>query len=81
MQYAVNLAFVSCKNRIFPKNPVFLHTSDHKIKVNKAQVLCQHKTEGCSFFVTFAPSLCSLRLKIRQTEQEKGRKNDRKNNQ
>jgi len=27
---------VSCKNRIFRKNPVFLYTSTHKIKVDKA---------------------------------------------
>jgi len=32
----VSLESVRCKNRIFPKNPVFLYTSDHKIKVEKA---------------------------------------------
>ena len=34
--YSVKLVFVSCKNRIFPKNPVFLYSSTHKIKVDKA---------------------------------------------
>jgi len=33
---SVNLESVRCKNRIFPKNPVFLHTSTHKIKLDKA---------------------------------------------
>ena len=32
---SVNLVFVSCKNRIFPKNPVFLYSSTHKIKVDR----------------------------------------------
>jgi len=38
---ALNLC--AAKNRIFPKNPVFLYTSDHKIKVDKAlSILCKN---------------------------------------
>ena len=40
-------------------------------KVVKRTVLCQNKTDGYSFFVTFVPSLCPLWLKIRQNKIDK----------
>jgi len=45
-QYSVSYESVRCKNRIFPKNPVFLYISDHKIKVDKALALSQISVKG-----------------------------------